>query len=161
MTTLFPTLIHERMTILNGIRCDKLHQNSLSRAFSCASLLINSPLRCSFEGFMTQLTEATRRAITARDPFFFFIIIIIISILAASQTMMRKGKKNYGGDKKNWKHFIQHIRILLQYNLWPIGGDITLQRERRPTQQKISLQAQQVWPSCPALYKNKPTHQYS
>lgn len=58
---------------------------------------------------MTQLTEATRRAITARDPFFFFIIIIIISILAASQTMMRKGQKNYGGIKKKTGNVLFNI----------------------------------------------------
>lgn len=75
-------------------------------------LLGNSPLRCSFEGLMTQLTDATRRATTARDPFFFFIIIIIISILYGSQTTMRIGKKNYGKKRETFYSKYQNIVVI-------------------------------------------------
>lgn len=54
---------------------------------------------------MTQLAEATRRAITARDPFFF----IIISILSVSQIITRKEKLE---KKTNKTHFNQNLAVV-------------------------------------------------
>lgn len=104
------------------------------------SLRRNSPLRFSFVGFTTQLTEATRRATTARDPFFFFSISIIISILSASQTTMRKEKKKTPNISIRTPQYCCNTPRVRWGALF---------HGSRTTQQKISLQTQQVFNSQP------------